>query len=327
MAAPARKRSRRKSSGSGIAVLAILLLIAAALAGYYFLAPSPLPQVQLHKADSTPAIPVSPVRPDSYPAPDPKNTSEAIPPAPFPHQNKPDIIHPPKPITPENNKPGSAVRLAIIIDDMGGSLSEARALASIKVPLTFALIPGLRSDRDVAAFAAGNAIETMIHVPMQSHGWPARRLEANGLLTAMDTVELQERMGRFIHQLPGAVGVNNHMGSEFTEREDKMTAVLQMLKKHNLFFVDSVTSPESAGFRVARQLGVRTAKRNVFIDNEQEQGYITGQINQAVRIARKNGTAIAIGHPHPSTIATLAAVLPGLEAQGVQLVYASQLVK
>jgi polysaccharide deacetylase 2 family uncharacterized protein YibQ len=206
-------------------------------------------------------------------------------------------------------------------------LSEARSLAAINVPLTFSIIPGLRVDKEVAAYAVTNRIETMIHIPMQSKGWPQRRLEANGLLVAMGTAELQERVSGFVQQFPGAVGANNHMGSEFTEQEEKMTVVLQALKKNNLFFIDSVTSPESVGLRVAQRLGVRSARRNVFLDNEQERGYILGQLNQAVRLARKNGSAIAICHPHPATIATLAAALPELVGQGVRLVPASQLVK
>ena len=167
----------------------------------------------------------------------------------------------------------------------------------------------------------------MIHIPMQSKGWPTRRLEANGLLVSMDTDDLQERVSRFVQQFPGAVGANNHMGSEFTEHEDKMTDVLQSLKKNSLFFIDSVTSPESAGLRVAQRLGVRSARRNVFLDNEQERGYILGQLNQAVRMARKNGSAIAICHPHPATIRTLAAALPELARQGIKLVPVSQLVR
>ena len=78
--------------------------------------------------------------------------------------------------------------------------------------------------------------------------------------------------------------------------------------------------------RVAQRMGIRTARRNVFLDNEQERGYILGQLNQAVRLARKNGSAIAICHPHPATISALAAALPGFAGKGVKLVPASQLV-
>jgi polysaccharide deacetylase 2 family uncharacterized protein YibQ len=205
-------------------------------------------------------------------------------------------------------------------------MQEARSLAGIGVPLTFSIIPGLRSYREVSAYAVSNRIETMIHIPMQSKGWPERRLESNGLLVSMDDAAIGERLEEFMRTLPKAVGANNHMGSEFTEHEDKMRAVLNTLKGRGLFFVDSVTSPRTVGMRLARELDMKTGRRSVFLDNEQDGTYIQGQLNQAVRLARKTGGVIAICHPHPATIRTLEAALPGLAKQGITLVPASQLV-
>lgn len=323
MAVPPRNRSRKKSSGSRVAALAIVILIIGAIAGYFLLSPSQKSPV----APQKPAVVHVPSRPSPV---SPPRSSVTVPAAVAPSPRM-EPSTPPSPASiPETENAGSVrgpARLAIIIDDMGGSLSEARSLAAINVPLTFAIIPDLRSDRDVAAFASEHKIETMIHIPMQSKGWPARRLEANGLLVGMDGVEIQERVAGFIRKFPGASGVNNHMGSEFTEQEEQMRAVLQTLKKNNLFYIDSVTSPASKGLKISQKLGIRSARRNVFLDNEQERGYILGQLNQAVQQARKTGSAIAICHPHPATIAALAAALPGLAGKGVQLVPASQLVK
>lgn len=322
MAIPAKNRSRKQPSGSRVAAFVILLLVVAVVAGYVIFSPvkktTTVPsKPELSHVTPGIAVPSTPPVADPHPAVSPP-----------PHKMQNDY---PSDVIPVTEKPGSVGsatgRLAIIIDDMGNSLEEARLLAAIKVPLTFAIIPGLRVDTDVAAYAATRKIETMIHIPMQSKGWPTRRLEANGLLVSMAREDLQERVSRFMQQFPGAVGANNHMGSEFTEHEGKMTDVLQSLKKNNLFFIDSVTTPESAGLRVAQQIGVRSARRHVFLDNEQEQGYILGQLNQAVRLAIKNGSAIAICHPHPATIKTLAAALPGLATHGVILVPASQLVR
>lgn len=207
-------------------------------------------------------------------------------------------------------------------------MQEARSLAGIGVPLTFAIIPGLHSYREVAAYAASNsAIETMIHIPMQAKEWPERRLESNGLLVSMDDAAISERLEEFMRTLPGAIGANNHMGSEFTEHEDKMRVVLNTLKERGLFFVDSVTTPRSVGMRLAQELGMETGRRSVFLDNEQDNAYIRGQLNQAVRLAKKTGGVIAICHPHPATIHVLEAALPSLAKQGITLVSASQLVR
>ncbi len=317
-----KRKSTKKYSGSRIVALIVLVLVFSAIAGYFLFRKSTVapPQTPVIVQD-TQVLPDATVPKAAEPAapvttPPPKKTRDYSPPT---------TVHPTSD-TPVVRGNGSA-RLAIIIDDMGSSISEARALAAIKVPLTFSIIPGLRVADEVASFAADKNIETMIHVPMQPKGWPAQRMEGNGLQVEMDDGRIQERVAAFIQQFSGAVGANNHMGSEFTEHEDKMGAALQPLKEHDLFFIDSMTSSGSVGSKVAQRLGIRSARRNVFLDNEQNRSYITGQLNQAVRLAKKSGSAIAICHPHTVTIATLAAVLPGLADQGISLVPASRLVK
>lgn len=217
--------------------------------------------------------------------------------------------------------------LAIIIDDMGSSLQEAQALAAIGVPINFAVIPGLRHYHEVAEYATSKGIEILIHMPMQSKEYPRRRLEANGLLLEYSDEELRSRLLGYLEVLPNAVGANNHMGSGFTENEDKMRVVLQVLKENKLFFLDSITTPQTVGPKVAAELKMRHARRDVFLDNEQNEQYIRGQLAQAVERARKTGRAIAICHPHPVTIATLSKALPELRSKGVKLVAITRLVK
>lgn len=317
-------RNKQKQGGRAYAALFVVALVLLVVGGYLMFSPRPqqtrstrvapqttttIPsQTQASRPEVTPAEPVTP-KPDANPD-YPQDTPATVKPSPAPV-----------------DMGGASGKLAIIIDDMGTSLPEARSLAAIGVPITFSIIPGLRSYREVAAFAASNGLETMIHIPMQSKGWPGRRLEANGLLVSMADADIRERLEGFYREIPGAVGANNHMGSEFTEHEDKMQAVLGVLKGKGLFFIDSVTSPKSVGQRVAREMGMKSARRNVFLDNEQNAAYILEQLSQAVRSAKKNGAAIAICHPHPMTIKTLAAALPTLQQQGITLVPASQLVR
>lgn len=299
------KRYKQKQHGGGpYAALVILALIILALAGY-MLSQTRTEQVK----QSLPAPPVA----QKFPLPD-------------------KIVYPDQlpPLTSSRLPAGQhtgAGRMAVIIDDMGTSMHEARSLAAIGVPVTFSIIPGLHSYREVAAFAAAKGIETMIHIPMHPKGWPERRLEPNGLLISMDNAEITAHLEEFMREIPNAAGANNHMGSEFTEHEDQMRTVLQLLRGKGLFFIDSVTSPQSVGQRMAQALGVKSGRRNVFLDNEQEFTYIQGQLGQAVRLAKKTGASIVICHPHPVTIKALAALLPGLEKQGVALVSASRLVK
>ncbi|MDD2365231.1 MAG: divergent polysaccharide deacetylase family protein [Desulfuromonadaceae bacterium] len=314
-------------SGSRVAALVILVFFAAIVAGYFIVTTNKKTDVPPQKkrvVDAKPVFPSLSANTDTG-----IKKTEAIPP--HPPVYKADGDYAPLIVTPKNNIPNPVFsgnpKLAIIIDDMGSSIFQAKSLAAIKVPLTFAIIPGLRFDKEVAVYAASQQIDMIIHIPMQSKGWPGQRLESNGLLVSMDSGEIGGRVFDYILRFPEAIGVNNHMGSEFTEHEDKMTAVMKVLKNKNLFFVDSVTSSESVGLKAAAEAGVKAVRRNVFLDNEQEQQYILGQLNQAVKTARKNGRAIAIGHPHPATIAALAYALPGLAGKGIEIVPVAQFIK
>lgn len=315
-------RYKQKPGGGRYAALALLAVIILAVAGYMIFSPRN-EAVRQSPSSSVQKIPLPPLQHDQ-PQPQTPSSPEMAPKS--DEKANPDLL-PPSNTRPEGDQLPGKGQMAIIIDDMGGNMQEARSLVAIGVPLTFSIIPGLHSYRDVAAFAASNGIETMIHMPMQSKGWPQRRLESNGLLVSMDDAAIAAHLEEFMRDLPKAVGANNHMGSEFTEHDEQMRVVLQALKGKGLFFIDSVTSPHTVGHRLASEMGMKSGRRNVFLDNEQDSTYIKGQLRQAVRLAKKNGASIVICHPHPATIKTLAALLPGLEKQGITLVSASRLVK
>ncbi|HPX61023.1 MAG TPA: divergent polysaccharide deacetylase family protein [Deltaproteobacteria bacterium] len=324
MAKPKQNRYSQGQGGGRYAALAFVVIVLLAVGGYLLFGNN---SRQTESRISPPAEKTS--VPSARPVQQPLTpTAPPVQQLPQAQEYKPEPRPPVDlPLVPGSEKPSGAARMAVIIDDMGAGMQEARALAGIGVPLTFAIIPGLHHVRDVAAFAPSKGIEVMIHMPMQSKEWPKRRLESNGLLVGMSDDEIRERIEGYLRDIPGAVGANNHMGSEFTEHEDKMRVVLSVLKGKGLYFIDSVTSSRSIGTRVAAGMGVRSGRRHVFLDNEQNMDYIKGQLEQAVRLAKRNGAAIAICHPHPATIKTLGAVLPGLKERGITLVHASALVR
>ena len=217
--------------------------------------------------------------------------------------------------------------VAIIVDDMGSNLQEARELLAINIPLTFSIIPGLPKAKGVADVARGAGMKVMVHLPMEPQGYPTQRLEENGLLVKYATEEIAARTEALLATVPDAVGANNHMGSRFTEQEGKMLPVLQVLKAKGLYFVDSRTTPRSVGFATAERLGVKTATRNVFLDNEQDVAAIRKQLYAAAKLARVKGGVIAICHPHPATIKALQETLPALQDNGIKFVTAGELVR
>lgn len=217
--------------------------------------------------------------------------------------------------------------VAIIIDDMGSSVSEAEELMAIGLPLTFSIIPGLAHVKGVADAAHAGGYQIMIHIPMEPKGYPKQRMEKYGLLLSQSDEEIRNRLQGFLREVPYARGANNHMGSRFTEEREKMLPVIGFLKGNGLFFIDSMTTPHSVGYRLAREMGVETALRNVFIDNTQDVAAIRVQLEQLAAMARKKGSAIGICHPHRTTIQALTEVMPELRKGGINFVYAEELVR
>ncbi len=217
--------------------------------------------------------------------------------------------------------------VAIIVDDMGSSIQEVNELMKIRLPLTFSIIPGLVKSKGVAQSAHAGGYQVMIHIPMEPQGYPHQRMEQSGLLLSQSDDEIHKRLNGFLQEVPYAIGANNHMGSRFTEDRAKMETVLGFLKGRGLFFIDSKTTPHSVGYSLAREMGLETASRNVFIDNVQDVETIKAQLEQLAGMARRKGVAIGICHPHKATILALTAAMPELQRSGITFVYASDLVR
>jgi len=217
--------------------------------------------------------------------------------------------------------------LAVIVDDMGSSLNEAKELLAINIPITFSLIPGLPKVKAVAELADSAGQAVMVHLPMEPLGYPEQRLESNGLLVTQSEEEITARTVALLDAVPLAKGANNHMGSRFTEHKEKMLPVLRVLKERGLFFIDSLTTPRSKGLAVADSLGVKTAVRNVFLDNQQDVVAIKKQLYAAAEMSRRKGGAIAICHPHPATITALKEAMPELQRAGITFVSAGDFVR
>ncbi len=205
----------------------------------------------------------------------------------------------------EKPLPGTG-RLAIVMDDMGGSLKFARSLGRLDYPVVFSILPYLEKTRQVADFAREQGIEIMLHLPMEPNTYSQGVDPGPGtLLTSMNIRDIQSIVRRNITQVPGAVGANNHMGSRFTQDEQRMEAVLQVLKANDLFFLDSLTTAKSVAEKTAEKVNLNFLKRHVFLDNVLDPEAILFQLRKAENIAVKLGMAVAIGHPHPETLQAL----------------------
>lgn len=217
-----------------------------------------------------------------------------------------------------------AGKVAIVIDDIGYKSSDKKLL-ELNGDLTFAVLPHTPYAQEYAQQAYANNRDVIIHLPMQAYS--DNRLLGPGALTKdMNKRQFQQTLTSALENIPFAIGVNNHMGSLLTQMETPMSWTMEFLAQHNLFFLDSRTTKFSKISDVANDFGVGNVNRHVFLDHNKSQRAIRWQLKQLVRLAKRQGQAIAIAHPYPETYQVLADELPKLKEQGIELVALSSLI-
>lgn len=210
-------------------------------------------------------------------------------------------------------------KIAIVLDDLGVDVRRSRRAVALPAALTLAYLPyaeGL-AEQTRAARQAGH--ELLVHIPMQPHGADADP-GPNALDMRLGAIEVLSRLEWDLDRFEGYVGINNHMGSLFTESEEGMRLVAEGLRDRGLMFLDSLTSPRSVAAATVASYGVPTIVRDVFLDNTDTAAEVEMRLAQTERIARKTGTAIAIGHPRDATLNVLEAWIPKALEAGFALV-------
>ncbi len=218
--------------------------------------------------------------------------------------------------------------VAVVIDDMGVDHRHSLEAAALPAPLTLAYLPYARDLAAQTATARRAGHELMVHVSMQPQSRTTVSGQAesggdpgpNALTVGLPPEEIRRRLDWALGQFGGYVGINNHMGSGFTASRPGMAVVIDELKRRGLLFLDSRTTAASVGDMLAAEAGVPHATRHVFLDNIQTAAEVRARLMELERIAKARGSAIAIGHPHESTLAVLRDWLPGLGERGLVLV-------
>jgi len=226
---------------------------------------------------------------------------------------------------------GGAPRIAIVIDDFGYSgASSVQGFLGMDAPITISVLPGTPRAREIAEAAARAGKEVLVHVPMEPLGYPDVDPGEGALLLEHTHREIALLLNAAIDEFPGAVGVNNHMGSAFTRDRARMRTVMGVLVSRGLFFLDSMTTPQSTGSSEAERAGLSVVRNNMFIDSRlDETGTVdvARQLAELEAIARRRGGAVGIGHPRPETLAALRRFVPETAERGFELVSVSELVR
>lgn len=220
----------------------------------------------------------------------------------------------------------SEASIALIIDDIGHSVSRARQFLELDVPITFSILPRLAHSHRLAIEIHRSGHEIMLHQPMEPHN-SAIDPGPGSLYVGYERPEIARILERNMDSVPFAVGVNNHMGSRFTECSKEMSEVLQVVAKNSLFYIDSLTSSRSTACLAAKRLNVTAARRDVFLDNTLSESRIFSRLQRLERCAAVHGGAVGIGHPFPETARAIKRFLAEARDPGVSLVHVSSLLK
>ncbi len=215
-------------------------------------------------------------------------------------------------------------RIALIIDDIGYSFSRARQFLDLDIPITFSILPRVSHSRELAVEIGDRGHDVMLHQPMQPYD-SSLDPGPGALYEGDDPSKIRGIIEENISEVPRAIGVNNHMGSRFTECQREIHQALQVIKKNDLFFVDSRTSKRSKAFRTAMNLHLNADRRNVFLDTVRDESMILFRLNQLKLCASRYGHAIGIGHPFPETARAIEYFLKDPKISEVSFVHISEI--
>jgi polysaccharide deacetylase 2 family uncharacterized protein YibQ len=356
-------KPRRHRIAALVAVV-VMTIVIAAVAGLLTRVPSlssgPTPPVALNMPSSGSAAvePIAPAVPPSVPVPAPLPPPSVTPvpaappmtalitPAQPPLQTSPPATPAPVPVSPTMQTPPPATgeqqawmrfaapspvvrdrpRIAIVIDDLG--LDRARTARAIGLPaaVTLSFLAYAGNLPQQTAAASKNGHELLVHVPMEPLN--ARiDMGPNGLATGQPREEVLRRLRWDLDRFNGYVGINNHMGSRFTGDAASMGWVVDELKARGLLFMDSRTIAASLGAKTAATAGVPYVERDVFLDDDQSAPAVQARLHDLEEVARRKGTAVAIGHPHDATLNALITWIASLQQKGIALVPLTEVVK
>jgi len=215
--------------------------------------------------------------------------------------------------------------IGIVIDDFGYRNDEiSDGFLELDARLTYAIIPGHRYSTSFGEKAVESGYEVIVHMPMENTGKTYGE-EEFVLMTTMDNETIERRLNNALKEIPTAIGMNNHQGSKASADQNVMSNIAKVMKERGLFFLDSRTTIETIGETTMEIFGVPTARRNIFLDNEDDEEKIEKQLMKLVKRSEEVGSAIGIGHVKPKTLNVLSDQIPKLKKKGYKFEFVSKM--
>lgn len=286
---PDKKITRRRQKFGFLGPLCIALLVMASLGStFYFIflyTPSPSSAKIILPPSSTQSAKVQ------FEETQPAYTTPSV------------EINPPAVLS-EIKTPQTKPIISIIIDDMGYRKEIGDKILNLDMNLSFSFLPFAQHTASQTHLAQKLGKDILLHLPMEPTGnrWDPG---PGALYTSMSQTKLQQTFQKDLAAVPMAIGINNHMGSKYTEDKVAMQKLLKLIQSEELFFLDSVTSGKSLGYQLAQEMGIQSIRRNIFLDNDKEKNKILKQLDSLLEAAEKKGRAIGLAHPHQETLLAL----------------------
>ena len=206
---------------------------------------------------------------------------------------------------------------------MGYSMEAVAWFEAHRFTLHAAVLPHLPQTRETARRLLAAGVEVLCHLPMQPEDYPEHDPGPGAITIGASEADVKRLAREAFDDIPGLSGFNNHMGSAVTAQPLVLRWIFAEAGTRRLYFLDSRTTPQSAAEEVGKESGLTVFRRHVFLDDVPEPAYIRGKLDEACALARKQGLAVAIAHPHPVTLKTLAALLPAYAGR-VRLIHLSE---
>ncbi len=213
--------------------------------------------------------------------------------------------------------------ISLIIDDMGYRYQSGKRAINLPANITYSFLPYAPHARQLANLANIKQKEIMLHIPMEATN--GKKMGPGGLTTSMPKPVFKLEIEHDLSAIPYIKGVNNHMGSLLTQQFEPMTWLMEMLAAKKMYFIDSRTSGKSQALKAARQYGLPSETRDIFVDHDLSRKAMQQQLHHAINMAKRNGSVVVIAHPLPQTMQVLEKWVPEAKAQGLKFVYMSKL--
>ncbi len=227
------------------------------------------------------------------------------------------------------SKPPALGKIALVIDDWGYNFTDPALLDEVAQPLTISVLPNLKYSKHIAQWARKRDYEVILHLPLEPEKKDSglySRLESGTILCSMSEKEVRDNFRKAISSVPNAEGVSNHMGSKATQDKRLMKIIFEEMSRANLYFLDNLVTNKSICQDKSRQMNIKFAQRDVFLDNYSDPQYIKSQFHELKEIAKRRGYAIGVAHARKTTLRIIKEIVPQLEKEKIRFVYLSELV-